>query len=798
MLKRKGKYYIPLFPFTMIYFLFNGALDSSNETIKVGTYSNEPVVFRNTMGEIDGFFSDILEKIAEEKGWEIEYVHGSWGEGLQRLSNNEIDIMTGIAYTEERDRFYEFPEEGFITTWGQIYTTRGANIMSILDLDQKKVGVLSNDIYYIGEVGLRELADKFQVECEFVEYDNYDQILASIEAGEINAGMVPRLYGISQAEKYNVEDCPVVINPIDLTVATPEGSNRELLSVIDDYLEEFKGDESSFYYQRLDHWTTKYEEDEMPLYLRVGLLLIYIIFTLFIVILYIIRRQVRVKTRQLREKEKQLERDIKRRKKLERSLQKNKNKITQLHQVAIEMEKLELPEDVYQATVEAAESILDFKLCLLKIYKDNRLQTVAVSSSFYALKAFPESPAGGNGEGKMVANCFSSALTFPLENIGELQVYPGPDNAFDEEEQELTQLLLSHTLSALQRLQAEEKIRYISFHDRLTGLYNRDYLEEEMKRLDSERQLPLSIIMGDVDGLKLVNDTFGHRKGDRLLQEIAAILRESTRSEDIIGRWGGDEFLMILPRTELVEAWKIMKRIEQACLEADWILPYFISLGTGVKEEMEQNLDEIIKEADDSMYTRKVQQGSKSRKKMLKKMLKSLQNRDYAGGKHSEGVKSLSLAMAREMSLDDERKRKLELAAKYHDIGMLSVPETILLKEEELTPEEWEKIKTHPEVGYRVLKTIDEYTELAECILHHHEDWNGEGYPSGLKKKEIPLSSRIIRIADTFQAITGERVYHKKKEYRQAIRELKQEAGKSLDPELVKIFTERVLPQYES
>ncbi len=158
-----------------------------------------------------------------------------------------------------------------------------------------------------------------------------------------------------------------------------------------------------------------------------------------------------------------------------------------------------------------------------------------------------------------------------------------------------------------ERKKSEEKIKYMSFHDNLTDLYNRAYFDEELKRLDRERQLPLSIIIGDVNGLKLINDGFGHKKGDLLLRKCAKVLVKSCRSEDIICRWGGDEFAIFLPKTQEEEAKEIVERIRLGCIDLEnKKLPLSISLGVATKTENLQNLQKVIKSAEDRMYRRKL------------------------------------------------------------------------------------------------------------------------------------------------------------------------------------------------
>ncbi len=760
------------------FIIFFADIAYCNEILKIGTYPNNPIIFENAEGKIDGFFIDIINHIASKEGWKLEYIHNTWEKNLELLKNKELDLLLGIAYTEKRDLYYDYPEEGIILTWGQIFTSKENEIQSILDLHNKDIGVLKNDIYYIGDVGLKILADKFKINTNFIGFDNYNVILEKIENKEINAGLIPRLYGISRSQEYNVKKCPVVINPIELTAATPENHKPYLLKALDRHLKELKNDESSYYYQRLEYWTSRYEKPEMPFILKVALILVYITFLLFIFIFFIIRKQVLVKTKKLRKNEKLLE--------------KNKQKITELHQVALKMEKANSSSEIYNLIVETAKKILDLDLCTFSINENKELKTVAINSNSSSIRI--DTPGASNI--KKINQEYKSKYSFPVENIGVLQIYSNKNKFnFNDEEQKLIHLLLSHTISALQRLRAEEKIKYISFHDRLTEIYNREYLDEQLNRLDSSRQLPLSVIMGDLNGLKLINDAFGHHKGDELLKLVAAILKDVTRQEDIIGRWGGDEFLIILPKTSEAKCQRIIARIKENFKNKEWEVPISIALGTASKTNTHQDIDEVIKEADDRMYNNKMKQGQEVKASMIKSLIINLKNKKYDTHKHCEEVTKLSHKFGKKLNLDNEKIKELILSSSLHDIGLLCIPDKILRKKSELNNDEWEKAKTHPEIGYRIARASDKYTHIAENILYHHENWDGSGYPSGLKNTEIPLFSRIIRIVDAYNSMVNKEIYREKLSPAKAIEELKKNAGTEFDPELVNIFINQVYPE---
>jgi len=391
------------------------------------------------------------------------------------------------------------------------------------------------------------------------------------------------------------------------------------------------------------------------------------------------------------------------------------------------------------------------------------------------------------GQGKMIGTVFEVAAvkkdgtTFPVEvSLSAIRV-----------KDQWHAVAVIRDIS--ERKAAEERIRYLSFHDSLTGLYNRAFFEEELKRLDVPRQLPLSVIIGDLNGLKLVNDAFGHHVGDELLRKAAEIIQNCCRKEDIVARWGGDEFIILLPQTSLEEVKKIAKRIAAAFQNApaEPIKPS-ISLGYATKEKAEENICEVVKSAENWMYRRKLFEGKSQRHAIISSFEQTLWEVAQETKEHVECIKEISRKIAEAIGLSEKEIEELELLARLHDIGMITVPREILNKEGPLTPEEWKTVRRHVEAGYRIAQSSYELAPIAEAILHHHERWDGKGYPQGLKGEEIPLLSRILAIADAYEVMTAGRPYRKAVSREEAVEEIRRNAGTQFDPHLVEVFLEVV------
>jgi diguanylate cyclase (GGDEF)-like protein/PAS domain S-box-containing protein len=339
------------------------------------------------------------------------------------------------------------------------------------------------------------------------------------------------------------------------------------------------------------------------------------------------------------------------------------------------------------------------------------------------------------------------------------------------------------------RKRAESEIKYLSFHDKLTGLYNRTYFEEEIKRLDTRRQLPISIVIGDVNGLKMINDVFGHDRGDELLVKISKILKKCFRDDDIISRWGGDEFITILPCTGIDNAEQVVERIKENCQKRSTRdLPISISMGISCKDSYDIDINKKIKEAEDKMYKDKLSDRQDADNSVIYSLLKALDENKFEPEQHIDRLRKNAIELGNELNLPDDVINELDLLATIHDIGKIAISDMIIFKPGKLSDDEWEEMKRHSEVGYRIAQLYLKLSPIAKGILYHHEKWDGGGYPTGIKRNKIPLISRIISIVDAYDAMTNDRPYRKALSKKSAIIELKKNAGTQFDPHLVNKF----------
>lgn len=341
----------------------------------------------------------------------------------------------------------------------------------------------------------------------------------------------------------------------------------------------------------------------------------------------------------------------------------------------------------------------------------------------------------------------------------------------------------------------EREVAYLSYHDKLTGLYNRAYFERKLKELDKPEYYPVAIIIGDTNGLKMTNDVFGHGKGDMLLINIANILSLACRENDIIARYGGDEFTVLMPNTTLEESASICKKILTLCNDQSIQQSKIsISLGYAAKTNAAQNINDVLKIAEDFMYRHKLLESKSYRSSVISSLKNMLFEKSFETEEHAMRLTGLCNKAGRLMGLSQSDLNDLELFSMLHDIGKIGINDCVLLKPGKLNDVEWIEMRRHCEIGYRIAQSAPELAHIADYILCHHERWDGKGYPQGLKGTQIPLLSRILAVADSYDAMVNDRYYRKALSHEAAIEELKRCSGTQFDPDIVKVFLQILTP----
>ncbi|TDY55960.1 PAS domain S-box-containing protein/diguanylate cyclase (GGDEF)-like protein [Aminivibrio pyruvatiphilus] len=359
---------------------------------------------------------------------------------------------------------------------------------------------------------------------------------------------------------------------------------------------------------------------------------------------------------------------------------------------------------------------------------------------------------------------------------------------------ELTGAVVTFTDNT-ERRKSEARINFLTYHDSLTGLYNRAFFEEELKRMDRDENLPLAVIFGDVNGLKLTNDIFGHSAGDELLKKSAEALRKSCRESDIIARVGGDEFTIILPRAKPEDVRKLIGRIKGEISKLRVrAIKGSIALGFSVKTDPGQSVQETLREAEEAMYREKDLGRKAESLETISAIMETLHEKSPCQKQHSENVSRICMEIGHALNMPETETRKLKEAGFLHDIGKIVVDEDVLNEAGCLFPGEEDsdgEMKKHPVAGFRILNLYDETMDLGESVLNHHENWDGSGYPRGIGGEEIPQMARILRAGEAFDDLL-ESMEEGRMTGEEVLEQILKLRGTSLDPAVADILISMV------
>lgn len=363
-----------------------------------------------------------------------------------------------------------------------------------------------------------------------------------------------------------------------------------------------------------------------------------------------------------------------------------------------------------------------------------------------------------------------------------------------------------------------EKAMLLANVDELTGVYNHRFFQNmltEYIEKPADINISICLLFIDIDHFKFYNDLYGHSAGDVVLNSIGEILKKNVREQDIVARYGGEEFAVILPDVSEEEAFNIGNRLRDAVENT-----YFtgeenqpngkitISVGVSSYPLKAKTKKELINTADDALYRAKF--FNKNRVESYYSVLEELKSdideqyidlissiktlisvinaKDRYTYAHTDRVVIYCELMGNQLGLGDNDKKLLRYAAYLHDIGKIQISKDILIKRTKLSDEEWNILKGHPANGVDIIKTVSALKDVCPIILHHHERYDGTGYPKGLKGEEIPYLVRILSVADSFDAMTSNRPYSQRKSYDEAVQEMKNCSGTQFDTEIVHEF----------
>jgi PAS domain S-box-containing protein/diguanylate cyclase (GGDEF)-like protein/putative nucleotidyltransferase with HDIG domain len=352
-------------------------------------------------------------------------------------------------------------------------------------------------------------------------------------------------------------------------------------------------------------------------------------------------------------------------------------------------------------------------------------------------------------------------------------------------------IYMSTVIDISERKKAEEMMHYLNYHDQTTGLNNRHYYEMNVSKYDTEENYPLTLIKIDINGMKLFNDAFGYEMGDTLVKRVVSLIKPIVYNADMFCRFGGSDFIILYTKVQKPYIDIIMAQINHMMTnETIQNIKVSVSSAYAMKNSIDEDLNSVLKKAEMRLSREKLIDTSSMLSRTIEIIMNSLYEKNSREMEHSKRVSYWCEKIAQRMNLDSHIVSKLRIAGLMHDIGKIGIPDSILDKPDRLTEEEFNLIRKHSEVGYRILSAANEFSEIADYILAHHERWDGMGYPKGLKGNDIPIYARIISVADSFDAMTSDRAYRKAMSINQAKQEITKFSNIQFDPSVVKIFLE--------
>ncbi len=733
-------------------------------------------------GEADGFSVDLLKAVAEEMGIVVTFKIDEWTVLKEELKNGELDILPLVGITPERDLVYDFTVP-YIVMRGNIFVRKGETLItSEDDLFGKEVLVLDGD-------NSQEWAWSIGLDEELTPTSTYSEAFELLASGQYDAVLAQGLVGEKIIADNNFDNLePVYIyenggtSRLKLNLegyeqkfcfAVVEG-DAELLSILNEGLVIVS--QNGTYDELYQKWFPFLIEQEEINPAEVLKYVMYILVPILIILIttyYITtKRTIKIKTEQIMS-----EKDLS---------QKYFNELL-------------LSGKIFESSIENAPipimihaedgSVLHISQTWTKLthYEKSEIPTI----DDWTEKAY-------RTKKHLVQEFISKLYRFPTtQHINEFVVTTkdGRQLTWDFISQYIGTLpdgravAMSVATDVTERNERESKISFLSYHDALTGLHNRRYYEENLKIIDVPENYPLTIVMSDINGLKLINDAFGHIAGDQLLVSAANIIASYCRESDLLARVGGDEFIIAMPNTTGLEAEKIIEEINKNTknikIES---IELSISFGFDTKVNSQEDIQDIYRSAEDKMYREKLIEIPSMRSGAIEAILKTLHEKDSKSEIHSRIVSEISEKIAIGIGLDRQEAHEVKTAGLLHDIGKIILPSEILTKNGRLTPEEYQVVKGHPEIGFRILNSTTNMRNISNIVLNHHERWDGHGYPRGIKGDAIPLQSRIVAIADAFDAMTSIRTYREVFTNEQAIEEIKKYSGTQFDPEISMYF----------
>jgi len=757
---------------------------SAGEKVRVGIYQNCPKVFWGGDGKPQGIYVDLVDEIARAEGWRIEYVKGEWDENLKRLEAGELDLMVDVTYSEERERRYDLNKISVIESWLQVFTLGDKRVERVQDLDGKRIAVLVGSVQ--AEYLDREVGNMFNIRYTIKNYPDYSGTVEALKKGEADLIVATRFFYFSDLRDKEIVPTPVLFRPGSVFFAFPKGRKAGLIDAVDRNLSRLKNDPGSAYYRSLYHWLGERPQPFIPRRVKyliaaaIGLLVLIGVFAV------LLKLEVNAKTGAIRASE---------------------DKYRKIYEG--------IAEGVYRTSPEGRVLMANPALVRLLGYRDlEHLRDLDVSREGYIDPAARDE------------------FRRRIERDGEVRDFTSTWRRVDG-----TELIVSENARAVR--DGQGKVMY--YEGTIEDITERT--RADLALLDEKNKLArLFDISLDVARAGTVQEMLDRTAGGLndlgLFGRMVLIIKDRQGRNERLCHFGlsDDDLLMVrrAPPAPPRELKGMLEREHRICNSyylpfdqqrpvqlltltheggkpgGDWrpgdslVIPltaksgmigYLAALdpadGRVPTVEIVRLLELYANQAATAIDNLRLYNDLEvSYYDTLRAFVAAMEAKDPYTKGHSENVQRFAVMLARHLGLAEDRIKLISHSALLHDIGKLGVSESILIKPDTLTEAEYEEVKRHPLAGSQMVARIENLVESAPIIHSHHEYFDGNGYPEGISGSRIPLESRIIAVADAFEAMTSDRPYRKAFPSAEAIKRLREFSGRQFDQAVVEAFVE--------
>lgn len=725
-----------------------------NNVIKVVIDDNyPPYVFKDSAGRVQGILIDEWKLFEKKTGIKIIIDVMDWSKALKLMKQGKYDVIDTIFYNKERAKLYDFTKAYAKIDVPIFFNKNISGISDVESLNGFTIAAKTGDncIDFLKNYGITDIK----------EFNSYESIIKAASEHKISVFVVDKPPALYYMYKLQIQDQFNYSAPLysgEFHRAVKKG-NIKLLKFVESGFGKITTSEYASIEKKWEGSspnTSEFIKNILIITLIIVLILIF-----FIIWNSTLQQKVKQKTYELSQK----------------------------------VYELEISEERVSAMLEAIPDIF------FLIDKDG------VFIDYHGAKDFDTYVPAEFFLGKSVYDIFPKELSQQFyDSIKKTLVSGEPHteeysldttNGIGYYEARLVlcgkDCVIGIVRDMTHKKKAEERIREMSIKDSLTGLFNRNFFEEKLKILQTTKFNSVAVVECDLDGLKFINDTLGHGVGDQYLSEVAQKLTNVFTNNSIIARIGGDEFVIIMiDKTE--------KEVEDKCNDFKLVLlntnklenavPLSVSLGYVHSNNMDANLNDLLREADNRMYREKLHKRQSMKSEMIQTLKKMLEARDFITEGHGDRMEKTAKYLAIAIGIPENKLADIMLLAQFHDIGKVGISDSILFKPSRLTDEEYEIMKTHSDIGYRIAQTSIDLMPITEGILKHHEHWDGGGYPFGISGNNIPVECRILSIVDAYDAMVNDRPYRRGMSKEKAVQELERCSGTQFDPEILKKFIE--------